>query len=154
MLVERADTSGTGPVPAAGRGGLPLLAIDDDTVHRMIICRIAAKAGFQPTGAASYEEAVRLLGENIYAAITLDLSLGKHDGVEVLRFIAAQRCKPPIIIISSMNEATRKESVSIAEFFELNIRESLPKPVDLGHLRETLTQLGILVAPGASSCSA
>ena len=45
----------------AARHTMPrLLVIDDDNLHRMIICRVAAKAGFLPAGAASYDEAVKL----------------------------------------------------------------------------------------------
>ena len=40
-----------------------LLVIDDDHLHRMIICRVAAKAGYLPAGAASYDEAAKLVQE-------------------------------------------------------------------------------------------
>ena len=30
-----------------------LLVIEDDTLHRMMICRVAARAGYAPAGAAS-----------------------------------------------------------------------------------------------------
>jgi len=41
-----------------------LLVIDDAGVHRAILCRIGEKAGFETTGAASYDEAAKLLREN------------------------------------------------------------------------------------------
>src|SRR5882762_3594993 len=65
-----------------------LLVIDDDTVHRMVLTRIAKQAGYEVDEAASYEAARRLLGENVYACVTLDLSLGDHGGLEVLQFLA------------------------------------------------------------------
>jgi chemotaxis response regulator CheB len=59
----------------AARHTMPrLLVIDDDNLHRMIICRVAAKAGFVPAGAASYDEAARLAQETNFDCITLDLS--------------------------------------------------------------------------------
>src|SRR5664280_2035548 len=62
-----------------------LLVIDDANIHRMILCRIGEKVGFETTGAASYEEAAKLLRENEFDCITLDLSLGDRAGVEVLQ---------------------------------------------------------------------
>ena len=118
-----------------------LLVIDDDTVHRMIICRIAIRAGFTPTGAASYEEALTMLHDNAYAAITLDLSLGQHGGVEILHYLYALGSTAPIIIISGSDEAVRNETVGLAQVLNLNVYQSLAKPVDLAHLREILTDL-------------
>jgi len=40
-----------------GKTALRLLVIDDDSLHRMVICRAAAKAGYLPAGAATYDEA-------------------------------------------------------------------------------------------------
>src|ERR1700675_1932136 len=57
-----------------------LLVIDDDYLHRKIICRVAAKAGYAPAGAATYEEAIKLALENAFDCISLDLSLGQHGG--------------------------------------------------------------------------
>ena len=89
-----ASRSGTDELTSTIAKAPTLLVIDDDTVHRMIICRIANRAGFEATGAASYDDAVRLLGENVYTAITLDLSLGQHGGVDILHVIAAMDCPP------------------------------------------------------------
>src|ERR1700688_442101 len=81
---DQSVPSGAGLVTA---GGPRLLVIDDDHLHRMIICRAAAKAGYVPAGAAGYEEASKLLQENVFDCITLDLSLGDHAGVELLRLL-------------------------------------------------------------------
>src|ERR1700732_3917225 len=68
----------------AARHTMPrLLVIDDDNLHRMIICRVAAKAGFLPAGAASYDEAAKLAQETAFDCITLDLSLGHHARSEI-----------------------------------------------------------------------
>jgi ActR/RegA family two-component response regulator len=70
---------------ATARAALPrLLVIDDDNLHRMIICRAAAKAGYLPAGAASYDEATKLARETAFDGIRLDLSLGNRAGSEML----------------------------------------------------------------------
>jgi len=118
-----------------------LLVIDDDDLHRMIICRVAAKAGYLPAGAASYEEAVKLVQQTAFDCITLDLSLGDHVGVEMLRHFWVVGCKAPIIIISGCDGPTCSESAKVAESLKLNVWELVPKPVDLAVLRELLERL-------------
>ncbi len=143
MLEHTDDPHNPSPagVSPAQRLMPPLLVIDDDAVHRMIICRIAAKAGFAPAGAASYEEALTMLHDNDYAAITLDLSLGQHGGVEILHYVFARGSVVPIIIISGSDQAVREETVGLAGRLHLNVYRSLAKPVDLAHLREILKEL-------------
>lgn len=136
--------SGQGDLAHAttARAALPrLLVIDDDNLHRMIICRAAAKAGYLPAGAASYDEAVKLAQETAFDCITLDLSLGEHAGVELLRHLWVVGCKAPIIIISGCDDATCSESARVAESLKLNVWEAIPKPVNLATLRSSLDRL-------------
>ena len=118
-----------------------LLVVDDDNLHRMIICRVAARAGYAPAGAATYEEAAKLVGANAFDCITLDLSLGDHGGADMLRHLAAIGCTAPIIIVSGCDDATCRDSVRIAKSLRLNVWESIHKPVDLVVLRYWLERL-------------
>jgi DNA-binding NtrC family response regulator len=118
-----------------------LLVIDDDNLHRMIICRAAAKVGYLPAGAASYGEAVKLIQQGAFDCVTLDLSLGERAGAEMLRYFWVVGCKVPIIIISGCDDATCGENERIAESLKLNIWESIPKPVDISVLRNSLERL-------------
>lgn len=124
------------------RAALPrLLVIDDDNLHRMIICRAAAKAGYLPAGAASYDEAIKLAQETPFDCITLDLSLGEHAGVELLRHLWVVGYKAPIIIISGCDDATCAESTKVAESLKLNVWDAISKPVNLATLRSSLDRL-------------
>ena len=120
---------------------LRLLVIDDDNLHRMIICRVAAKAGYAPAGAATYDEAVKLAQETAFDCITLDLSLGPHAGVEMLRHLWVIGCKAPIIVVSGCDGATCNETVRVAKSLNLNIWESISKPVDIAVLRYWLDRI-------------
>jgi ActR/RegA family two-component response regulator len=118
-----------------------LLVIDDDKLHRMIICRIAAKVGYAPAGAATYDEAVKLTQETTFDCITLDLSLGPHAGVEMLHHLRVIDCKASIIVISGGGEVMCKETVKLAKSLNLNIWETMSKPVDLTVLRHWFERL-------------
>jgi two-component system, chemotaxis family, chemotaxis protein CheY len=119
-----------------------LLVIDDAGVHRAILCRIGEKAGFETTGAASYEEAAKLLRENEFDCITLDLSLGDRAGVEVLHLLSVLKSQAPIIIISGSENTVCEETLKIGKALNLNLSTPVPKPVDLSVLRELLTRIG------------
>jgi len=135
------DGDGSAVARAVPLGKSRLLVIDDDNLHRMIICRAAAKAGYAPAGAATYDEAVRLAQETAFDCITLDLSLGPHAGVEMLRHLWVIGCKAPIIVISGCDDATCDETLKVARSLNLNICQSMAKPVDLAVLRNCFEQI-------------
>jgi DNA-binding response OmpR family regulator len=118
-----------------------LLVIDDDNLHRMIICWIAAKAGYLPAGAASYDEADKLAQETAFDCITLDLSLGNHAGSEMLHRLSILGYTAPIIVVTGCDDATCQETVKLAGQLNLDVWECIPKPVDLVMLRHFLERL-------------
>ena len=90
-----------------------LLVIDDANIHRMILCRIGEKVGFETVGAASFDEAAKLLRESQFDCITLDLSLGERAGVEVLHLLSVINSQAPIIIISGAEQTVCEETLKI-----------------------------------------
>jgi len=148
--VLEADDPGLVAANAAGLAPR-LLVIDDDHLHCTIICRVATRAGFAPVGAATYEAAAKLAQEITFDGMTLDLSLGAHAGVEMLRHLWVLGCKAPIIIIiSGCNDAMCRETVRIGKSLNLKIQEPVPKPVDLAMLRYSLERLRAQVQPRAA----
>jgi DNA-binding response OmpR family regulator len=116
-----------------------LLVIDDDTLHRIIICRAAAKSGYVPVGAASHHEAAKLSQEGAFDCITLDIALGDRGGaVALLRHFAAVESKAPIIVVSACDDETLREILRLARSLKLNVAAPVPKPVDLTILRHML----------------
>ncbi|HMB83832.1 MAG TPA: response regulator [Terriglobales bacterium] len=119
-----------------------LLVIDDANIHRMILCRIGEKVGFETVGAASFDEAAKLLRENEFDCVTLDLSLGERAGVEVLHLLSVIKSQAPIIIISGAEHTVCEETLKIGKSLNLNLCTPVPKPVDLAALRESLAHIG------------
>jgi CheY-like chemotaxis protein len=118
-----------------------LLVIEDALIHRTIIAKIGDKVGFLTRSASSVEAAEALLRTHEFDAITLDLALGEHVGVEVLRLLAELKSWSPIIIISVSDDAVLEETCRIGRSLELNIWKPLRKPIDLRLLREMLEQI-------------
>jgi DNA-binding response OmpR family regulator len=153
MLEQARVLEADDPGLVAADAGPPaprLLVIDDDHLHCTIICRVATRAGFAPVGAATYEAAAKLAQETTFDGMTLDLSLGAHAGVEMLRHLWVLGCKAPIIIISGCNDAMCRETVRIGKSLNLKIQEPVPKPVDLAMLRYSLERLRAQVQPRAA----
>lgn len=145
-MLEQAPTTDADQATLAGAQPAPqsiprLLVIDDDNLHRMIICRVAVRAGYAPAGAATYEEAAKHVQEGKFDCITRDLSLGQHAGVEMLRYLWVVGCKAPIIVISGCDDATCAETAKVAKSLNLVVLATMPKPVDLAVLRYCLERL-------------
>ena len=138
---RRSDRNGAAAAEGAKPAKPRLLVIDDDKLHRMIICRAADKAGYAPAGAATYEEAQKFTQDTAYDCIALDLSLGPHAGVEILHHLRSIGCKAPIIIISACDSATSAETMKLARSLNLQVCETIPKPVDLAVLHSWLGRL-------------
>jgi len=143
-MLEQSDLPQAALKSRAGEAGTTtrrVLVIDDDHLHRLVICRTAAKAGYIPAGAASCDEAAQQLRDGTFDCITLDLSLGDHAGIEMLHRLWSIGCTAPIIIISGCDDATCSETERVAASLKLNVWDSIPKPVDLSMLRTTLERL-------------
>lgn len=118
-----------------------LLVIEDALIHRTIISKIGDKVGFVTRSASSVEAAEALLRTHEFDAITLDLALGEHVGLEVLHLLAELKSRSPIIIISVSDDAVLEETCRIGRSLDLNIWKPLRKPIDLRLLREMLEQI-------------
>jgi DNA-binding response OmpR family regulator len=119
-----------------------LLVIDGDNLHRMIICRVADKAGYLPAGAANFSEAAKLAQTTAFDCVTLDLSLGQQTG-DMLRHLREIGCDAPILIVGNRDAAGCCETLRFARSLGLNVGEPVAKPVDVGLLRYALEQMKV-----------
>jgi DNA-binding NtrC family response regulator len=122
---------------ASGR----LLVIDDDAAICMLIEKLGEKAGFAATRAISVEEATQLLHAQRFDCITLDLSLGKNTGIELLKVLSEMACTTPIIIISGAMRSMRDFAASIGNMMHLPLQAALPKPIDFAKLKASLAEV-------------
>ena len=117
-----------------------LLVVDDDRMQRLLISETARRCGYAVTMAGSLEEAVERLRERSFATLVLDLSLGEHDGVEVIRHLAETGQRPTVLVISGFDERIRDAAMRLARGVGLAAVGTLRKPLSLGTLRVHLLQ--------------
>ncbi len=118
-----------------------LLVVEDDLVQRTIIGTIGAKLGYDSVVASTVESASKLLRTEKFDMMTLDLSLGARDGVELLRLIAGLKLNAlPIVVISGYEERILNTIKRVATTFDLSLVNCLSKPLNLDKLRVALVK--------------
>jgi EAL domain-containing protein (putative c-di-GMP-specific phosphodiesterase class I) len=131
-----------------------LLVVDDDVVQRTVIGMIAAKLGYDTVTASTFDIAAELLQRGPFDAMTLDLSLGEHDGVELLRLVVECGLQAmPIVVISGCEERILNSTMRVADGLALSVIGCLTKPLNLEKLRTTL-QLPTQARQGHESLAA
>jgi CheY-like chemotaxis protein len=123
---------------------MSLLIIDDDPVHRMVIKRVAERAGLRVEVAPTAEEAADKLSKGRYRWVTLDLNLGCEQGVHLVRNIAAMKPRPLVLVVSSSEASVRQFVVDVGAQYDMRLMD-MSKPIDLKILRETF-----LIPPSTS----
>jgi len=117
-----------------------LLVVDDDLVQRTIIGKLGAKLGYEAVVAPTFEIASELLRTERFDIMTLDLSLGERDGVELLRLIADLKLNAmPIVVISGCEERILNTTKRVGQALDLSLTHCLTKPLHLDNVRDALT---------------
>jgi EAL domain-containing protein (putative c-di-GMP-specific phosphodiesterase class I) len=118
-----------------------MLVVDDDRFQRMIISRIAAGMGFDVSQAESVEAIPGALALSSPEIVILDLSLGKHDGIEALHALTGLDEPPAVIVMSGQDDRVRDVVRRYVRSLGLRDLGELQKPVNIGRLRELLAAL-------------
>jgi FixJ family two-component response regulator len=63
------------------------------------------------------------------------------DGVELLRFLAEEKCTAPVIIISGFDRRVLESSMRLGQALGLNMVGPLEKPVRLQELLDLLERI-------------
>lgn len=124
-----------------------LLLVDDEPALAEFIASAARECGFEPILTANDEEfRERFLGDppNMVA---LDLGMPGMDGVELLRFLAAEGFRSPVLIISGFDRRVLESAFRLGEALGLTMVGPLEKPVRLEELESLLTELKSTLVP-------
>jgi diguanylate cyclase (GGDEF)-like protein len=133
-----------------------ILLIEDDRLQFRVTERLLANARmarFELDWAQTYEDGLRLLLTDGYAACLLDYQLGVRDGLELLREARARGCHTPVIFLTAesaehVDEAAMEAGASdylvkgeiTPRLLERSIRYSLKLGEALSELRQLATR--------------
>ena len=124
-----------------------LLLVDDEPVLAEFIASAARECGFEPILTANDEQfRTSFLGDRPNM-VALDLGMPGMDGVELLRFLAAEDYRSPVLIISGFDRRVLESAFRLGEALGLTMVGPLEKPVRLEELETVLTELKSTLVP-------
>jgi EAL domain-containing protein (putative c-di-GMP-specific phosphodiesterase class I) len=111
-----------------------ILVIDDEPEVCEFIREAASEWGLEALSATRYAEIELAFRAFKPAMIILDLAMPDHDGVEVLRFLARERCDARIILVSGFDGRVLSAAVRLGLELGLRMVGTLRKPLDIAEL--------------------
>jgi len=116
-----------------------LLICEDDADIARLLCMMVAQLGYKSDIAYSAKQALKLLEENTYAGMTLDILLPDQDGAALIHQLRNQeRTKDlPIIVVSVKAEMARKELQGSG----IHVLDWINKPINPEHMRAAIQSL-------------
>jgi DNA-binding response OmpR family regulator len=118
-----------------------LLLIDDEPALAEFLANAARETGFEPVITSEdwqfREEFVR----DRPNMVALDLGMPGMDGIELLRFLAEQDFRAPVLIVSGFDRRVLESAFRLGEALGLAMAGPLEKPVRLEQLEALLNEL-------------
>lgn len=118
-----------------------LLLIDDEPALADFMAAAARMTGFDPAIARDQDSFVRAFGDVRPEVVVLDLGMPKTDGVEFLRYLAAEEFGGPVLIVSGFDRRVLESAFRLGTELGLRMAGPLEKPVRLDALEDLLHSL-------------
>ena len=123
-----------------------LLLIDDEPALAEYLANAARTCGFDPVVTARddhfREQFLKLRPE----MVALDLGM-PVDGIELIRFIAEQNYRGPVLIVSGFDRRVLESAFRLGQAHGLNMAGPVEKPVRLEVLEDLLGKLKATLVP-------
>jgi len=118
-----------------------LLLVDDEPALADFIANAARLCGFEAiltSDDGQFREQFLAVRPDM---VVLDLGMPGMDGIELLRFLAAEDFRSPVLIISGFDRRVLESAFRLGEALGLAMVGPLEKPVRLETLEALLTEL-------------
>ncbi|HEY6663422.1 MAG TPA: response regulator [Sphingomicrobium sp.] len=118
-----------------------LLLIDDEPALADFLANAARESGFDPVITSQDRQFRDEFLANRPHMVALDLGMPGMDGVELLRFLADQDYRAPVLIVSGFDRRVLESAFRLGEALGLNMTGPVEKPVRLENLEALLNEL-------------
>jgi len=124
-----------------------LLLIDDEPALAEFLAQAARDSGFDPVITEQDQEFRDSFLAERPDMVALDLGMPGMDGVELIRFLADQDYRGPVLIVSGFDRRVLESAFRLGEALGLNMAGPLEKPVRLEVLEDLLAKLKATLVP-------
>jgi len=118
-----------------------LLVIDDEPALAEFVAQVANDCGFVTTLTSDDGSFRKAVLDERPDMVALDLGMPGMDGVELLRFLASEDSRAPVLIISGFDRRVLEAAFRLGEALGLKMIGPLEKPVRAEHLEQVLTDV-------------
>jgi DNA-binding response OmpR family regulator len=118
-----------------------LLLIDDEPALADFLANAARESGFEPVITSEDRQFRDEFLANPPNMVALDLGMPGMDGVELLRFLADQDYRSPVLIVSGFDRRVLEPAFRLGEALGLTMTGPIEKPVRLEALEALLGEL-------------
>jgi DNA-binding response OmpR family regulator len=118
-----------------------LLLIDDEPALADFLASAARNCGFDPVVTATDDQFRADFLAHRPDVVALDLGMPGMDGVELLRFLAAQDYRAPVLIVSGFDRRVLESAFRLGEALGLIMAGPLEKPVRLDDMEGALREI-------------
>ena len=120
--------------------GKKILIIEDEVAMAKVLELKLTRAGFTARAVFDGEQAIQVLGKDVFDLILLDLVMPKVDGFGVLTWLKTHGVKTPVIITSNLSQdvdAKRSRELGAIDYFiksDISIAEVVERVKKALHL--------------------
>ena len=124
-----------------------LLLVDDEPALAEYIGNAARGSGFVPTLTSNDEQFREHFLRDRPDVVALDLGMPGMDGVELLRFLATEEFRSPVLIISGFDRRVLESAFRLGEALGLTMIGPIEKPVRLEALEALFAEVKAALVP-------
>jgi len=124
-----------------------LLLIDDEPAIAEFVANAAIESGFDPVVTARDDEFRRAFIDRRPDMVALDLGMPGMDGVELIRFLADQSYRAPVLIVSGFDRRVLESAFRLGEALGLTMVGPVAKPIRLSELETVFAELRATLEP-------
>jgi len=118
-----------------------LLLIDDEPALADFMANAAQSSGFVPVVTSDDAQFRDAFLDERPDMVALDLGMPGMDGVELIRFLANQDYRSPVLIVSGFDRRVLESAFRLGEALGLTRAGPIEKPIRLADLEALLGQL-------------
>jgi DNA-binding response OmpR family regulator len=118
-----------------------LLLIDDEPALADFLANAASESGFDPVITSEDHQFREEFLADRPDMVALDLGMPGMDGIELLRFLAEQDYRSPVLIVSGFDRRVLESAFRLGEALGLKMTGPVEKPVRLEALETLLHEL-------------